>query len=87
MLFGQTEWMEVFVHGHAGIREYWTRQWKMIDPHVEPVGFKTNGNGNVIVEVHQVVHDLNANLLLDQMVKHVYTIEDGFIKRMEIEKV
>ena len=25
------------VHGHHGVRDYWTRQWGMIDPHVEPM--------------------------------------------------
>jgi hypothetical protein len=75
-----------YVYGHDGVREYWTRQWKMIDPHVEAVGFENNENGNVVVNVHQVVHDLNGNLLVDQMVKHVYTVEDNLIKRMEIEK-
>jgi len=29
-----------YVYGHDGVREYWTRQWKMIDPHVEAVGFE-----------------------------------------------
>ncbi|MGH9204759.1 MAG: nuclear transport factor 2 family protein [Vicinamibacterales bacterium] len=24
------------VHGHAGVRNYWTRQWGAIEPHVEP---------------------------------------------------
>jgi ketosteroid isomerase-like protein len=24
------------VHGHTGVRDYWTRQWGLIDPHVEP---------------------------------------------------
>jgi hypothetical protein len=59
----------------------------MINPHVEPVGFETDENGNIIVNVHQVVHDLNGNFLVDQMVHHVYSIEDGLIKKMEIEKV
>lgn len=76
-----------YVYGHNGIREYWTRQWYMIDPHVEPVGFETDENGKVVVNVYQVVHDLNGSLLADQMVKHVYTLDDGLIKRMEIEKV
>jgi len=86
MLFGQMEWGG-YVYGHDGVREYWTRQWKMIDPHVEPIDFETNENRNVVVNVHQVVHDLNGNLLIDQMVKHIYTLEDGLIMRMEIEKV
>jgi ketosteroid isomerase-like protein len=76
-----------YVYGHDGVREYWTRQWEMIDPHVEPVSFEADDNESLVVNVYQVVHDLNKNLLVDQMVKHVYTIEDGFIKRMEIEKI
>ena len=27
------------VYGRDGVRNYWTRQWAMIDPHVEPAGF------------------------------------------------
>ena len=27
------------VHGREGVRRYWTRQWVMVDPHVEPVEF------------------------------------------------
>jgi hypothetical protein len=26
-------------HGHEAVRKYWTRQWKILDPHVEPVQF------------------------------------------------
>ena len=24
-------------HGHDEVRAYWTRQWELIDPHVEPL--------------------------------------------------
>ena len=27
------------VHGREGVRSYWTRQWAVVDPHVEPVAF------------------------------------------------
>ena len=27
------------VHGREAVREYWTRQWSMVSPHVEPVSF------------------------------------------------
>ena len=76
-----------YVYGHNGVREYWTRQWNTIKPHVEPVDFEKDENGNIIVYVHQVVHDLNGDLLADQMVKHVYALEDELVKRMEIEKI
>ena len=74
-----------YVHGHEGVRAYWTRQWGMIDPHVEPVGMEMDSQGRTVVEVHQVVRDLNGNLLLGTIVHHAYIIRDGLIERMEIE--
>jgi len=75
------------VHGHAAVRAYWTRQWGLIDPHVEPVGFATEGDGRVAVSVKQTVRDLSGKVLVDQMVEHVYRIEDGLIRNMEIREV
>lgn len=63
------------VHGRDGVRSYWTRQWAMLDPRVEPVAFAQGPQGEVVVEVHQVVRDLNGNLLADKMVGHVFRIE------------
>jgi hypothetical protein len=46
-------------------------------PYVEPVAFAHGPEGEVVVEVHQVVRDLNGNLLADMMVGHVFRIETG----------
>ena len=75
------------VVGHRAIRDYWTRQWGMIDPSVEPVGFSSTGDGRVAVEVHQVVRDLAGKILKDQVVRHVYAFEDSLIRSMEIREV
>ena len=72
------------VHGRDGVRDYWTRQWAMIAPHVEPAEFSMGPEGEVVVEVHQVVHDLNGNLLADKMVGHIFRIEKGLVKRFDI---
>ena len=72
------------VHGRDGVRSYWTRQWAMIDPHVEPVSFSSGNDGEVVVEVHQVVRDLEGKLLADQMVGHIFHIEDGMVRRFDI---
>jgi ketosteroid isomerase-like protein len=74
------------VHGRIGVREYWSRQWKILDPHVEPKNFTTDATGRVVVGVHQVVHDLAGKELLNRMVEHVYSIEDGLIQNMEIRE-
>jgi ketosteroid isomerase-like protein len=74
------------IFGHRGVRDYWTRQWGMIDPSVEPVGFTSTGDGRVAVEVHQVVRDLAGKVVKDQVVRHVYAFEDGLIRSMEIRE-
>ena len=72
--------------GHQGVRDYWTRRWGQIDPRVEPVGFATDEQGHVLVEVHQVVRDLAGNVIKEGLVEHVYLIEDGLIRSMEIKE-
>jgi hypothetical protein len=74
------------VHGHAGVREYWTRQWSMINPNVTPISFDLDESHRTVVTVHQVVRDLSGKLLHDRKVKHVYTMEYGLIRSMEIQE-
>src|SRR6202167_6467242 len=54
------------VHGREAIREYWTRQWAMVSPHVEPVGFHRTQDGAIIAEVRQSVRDLEGRPLEGQ---------------------
>lgn len=79
-------WEGGHVNGHEEVRAYWTRQWKELDPQVEPVGFKQRPSGAVEVAVHQRVKDRKGDVLFDGLVKHVYTLEQGKIQSMEIEK-
>jgi ketosteroid isomerase-like protein len=72
------------VHGRNGVREYWTRQWQILDPHVEPTSFSTGPEGEVVVEVHQVVHDLAGALLVDQMVGHIFRFRNSLVSRFDI---
>jgi ketosteroid isomerase-like protein len=74
------------VHGHEGVRAYWTRQWGMINPHVDPVSFNEDSSGRIAVSVHQVVRDLSGNVLLDRVVEHVYTLKDRLIQSMDIRE-
>lgn len=70
--------------GHDAVRAYWTRQFGLIDSHVEPVGFERDDQGRIVVEVHQVVRDLEGSVLSDGRVRHVYTLRDGLVSRMDI---
>jgi hypothetical protein len=75
-----------YLYGHQAVHDYWARQWNMIDPIVDPVSF-TNDDGYVVVEVHQVVRDLEGNIIQEKTVYHAYLVLQGFIKRMEIRRM
>lgn len=72
------------VRGHEGVREYWTRQWDVIDPIVKPQRFESLPDGRIIVHVHQVVRDLEGKVILDRMVEHIYRLDGAQILSMEI---
>jgi hypothetical protein len=74
------------VLGRADVRAYWTRQFGVIDPRVEPVGFDTDASGRTVVRVHQVVRNGAGAVISEGTVDHIYTIEDGLITRMDIRK-
>ena len=74
------------VVGKEEIRAYWTRQWQEFDPHVEPVDVIDRGEGRVEVRVHQVVKSLGGEVLSDSEVRHVYTLANGLIERMDLEE-
>jgi len=72
------------VRGREGVRHYWTQQWTMIDPRVEPAGFATLADGGTEVEVQQTVRDLTGGLLSSKTVRHIFHIEDGLVTRFDI---
>lgn len=76
-----------FVRGHEEIRAYWTEQWSEIDLYDEPVAFYQKDDGQVVVEVHQVVRDLAGVVLADRHVTHRFSIEHGLIQGMEIDRL
>ena len=73
-----------YVHGRGAVRDYWTRQWDLIDPHVEPLRFASDDAGRIVIDVHQVVRDRTGAVITDQVVQHAYLVEDGLIRSMEI---
>jgi hypothetical protein len=77
-------WEGGWVYGRDGVRNYWQRQWAVIDPRVEPRAFRRDSEGRVVVSVHQTVRDLAGAVLSEQMVEHVYEMKGGLVRRMEV---
>lgn len=76
-----------FVRGPEEVRAYWTEQWSEIDPTVTPLAFHPEGEGQILVEVQQVVRDLTGNLLADERVGHRFAFDDGLIQKMEVSSL
>jgi hypothetical protein len=71
--------------GKEEIRAYWTRQWKEVDPHVEPLEVIDREGGITEVRVRQLVKSMSGDVLSDSEVWHVYTIANGLIERMDVK--
>jgi hypothetical protein len=72
------------VVGKEEIRAYWTRQWGEFDPHVEPLAIIEGDGGKVRVRVHQLVKNLQGDVLSDSEVLHVFTVNNGLIAAMDL---
>lgn len=80
------------VHGREAVREYWTRQWTMVSPHVEPVGFRRGADSSIVAEVLQSVRDLDGkplqgqtHALKDKTVGHVFRLRYGKVTSFDIQ--
>jgi hypothetical protein len=72
------------VVGKEEVRAYWTRQWSEFDPHVEPLAITEGDGGKVRVRVHQLVKNLQGDVLSDSEVLHVFTMNSGLIAAMDL---
>ena len=72
------------VVGKEEIRAYWTRQWREFDGHVEPVAITEEDGGRIRVRVHQIVRNLEGNVLSDSEVLHFFTMNSGLIAAMHL---
>lgn len=80
------------VHGREAVRDYWTRQWGVVSPQVEPVAFDDSEEGVVAVEVIQSVFDLDGQPLegqthglKDKTVTHIFRMDGDKIVRFDIQ--
>jgi hypothetical protein len=74
-----------YVSGHEEVKAYWTRQWTEINPIVEPITITEREHSKYEVIVHQLVKDLEGKILFDGVIKHIFTIQDNLLAKMDIE--
>jgi hypothetical protein len=75
------------LRGREAVRDHWLRQWELADPHVDPVRVARDNMGHTVVTVHQVMRSKSGVVLKDELVQHVYDMEDGLILAMEVRRL
>ena len=80
------------VRGVEAVRDYWTGQWSLVNPHVEPLAFQRTADGAIRAEVRQSVYDLEGRPLegqthglTDKTIGHRFHFTDGKVTRFDIE--
>ncbi len=72
------------VVGKEEIGAYWTRQWGEFDGHVEQLAITEEDGGRIRVRVHQLVRNLEGNVLSASEVLHIFTMNYGLIAAMDL---
>ena len=78
-------------HGHAAVRDYWTRQWALVSPHLTPLRFEARADGSILVTAEQSIRDLAGKPLQDEgfglqdkVVGHVFQFSRGKVIQFDI---
>lgn len=74
----------VTLHGPEAVREYWQRQWAVMDPSFELKHVEYDPQGDVVVTLLQTVRGLDGRTISEGLVRHVHAFRDGLVLRMRI---
>jgi len=78
-------WEGGHVVGLAAVRDYWQRQWAVIDSSAEPTAVTERADGKIDVAVRLVARDKAGTLVADEEGHHVYEFRGNLVQRMTIE--
>lgn len=80
------------VHGREAVRDYWTRQWAIVSPTVEPLVFNRTADDTIAATIRQTIRDLEGNPLQGQphglhykTVTHIFRLRDNKVSRFDIQ--
>src|SRR5262245_31836945 len=73
-----------FVYGRDTVREYWRKQFEVIQGQLDPMKYEIDDRNRHVVTVHLVVRDLDGKQLIEKTIQQIFTIENGLISPFEI---
>jgi len=73
--------------GPTALSDYWARNDKMITVDIAMVSVTALPDGRVAAEVNQIVRNLAGQVWSDTCERHIFTLCDGMIARLDVEVV
>lgn len=71
------------ISGKGAVMSHCLQQWAVIDFTLIPMGSDVLEDGRISVDVHQIVKDNSGTILDERSVKHVFTMANGLVQRMD----
>ncbi len=87
-LHPDVDWPEAWsggrVFGRAPVGEYVTHQTQDVRFRVEPLSVREQAPDVLAVTVHQVVRDVDDDVLSDTTVLHTLSLDGGLVRRLDV---
>jgi hypothetical protein len=76
-----------YVHGHKDLRDYWERQWSILNPQIKPVSFRKTEEGSILVDALFSGQPMEGHTqgFKDMPAGHVFQFKDGLVSRFDIQ--
>lgn len=91
LLAPDTNWPDMVEGGRligpTALSDYWARNDKMITVDIAVVSVSALADGRVAAEVNQIVRNLAGQVWSDTCERHIFTLRDGLIARLDVEAV
>lgn len=71
--------------GPKALSDYWNRNDKLITVDIAVVSIAALTDGRVAADVNQIVRNLAGQVWSDTCERHIFTLRDGRIARLDIE--
>jgi ketosteroid isomerase-like protein len=75
------------VQGREQVRDYWRRVFERVDTRLEIEEMERLDDGRIALTVRQIVRETAGGApVADQLVRHLFTMEEGLVVRFDVER-
>lgn len=74
------------IRTREALRDYWARQFAMVDPEASPIEYFPLSDDRVRVKIHYVIRSATGGVWTDEIRTNTFHFRDGLVVGMEWDK-